>query len=167
MRQITHWDAVDNARTLTLEEMGLREEAKESFKKWTLLEEMSWRQKSREVWLKEGDQNTRFFHKMANAHRRKNRIRRIRINGVWFTEDQEMKEEILRAFENLLTDSGGWKLDSNNLSFERIDQEEAKDLEKPFTEKEIFKALADFKGDRAPGPIGFPMGFLAFYLGLC
>ena len=35
-----------------------------------------------------------------------------------------MKEEILRAFEKLLTDSGGWKPDSNNLSFERIDQEE-------------------------------------------
>ena len=75
-----------NAHTLTLEEMGLQEEAKESFKKWTLLEEMSWKQKSREVWLKEGDRNTRFFHKMANAHRRKNQIGRIRINGVWFTE---------------------------------------------------------------------------------
>ena len=33
LRQITHWDAVDNARALTLEEMGLREEAKVSFKK--------------------------------------------------------------------------------------------------------------------------------------
>ena len=158
---------VDNARTLTLEEMGLREEAKESFKKWTLLEEMSRRQKSREVWLKEGDRNTRLFHKMANAHRRKNRIGRIRINCVWFTVGQEMEEEILRAFENLLIDSGGWKPDSNNLSFERIDQEEARELERPFTEKEIFKALADFKGVKALGSDGFPMGFLAFFLGLC
>ena len=56
-----------------------------------------------------------------------------------------MKEEILRAFEFLLTDLGGWKPDSNNLSFERIDQEEARDLEKPFTEKKNLKALADFR----------------------
>ena len=74
-----------------------------------------------------------------------------------------MKEENLRAFENLLTDSRGWKPNSNNLNFERIDQEEAKELEKPFTEKEIFKALVDFKGDKAPGPDGFPMRFWQFF----
>ena len=39
-----------------------------------------------EVWLREGDRNTRFFHKMANAYRWKNQTGRIQINGVWFTE---------------------------------------------------------------------------------
>ena len=73
-----------------------------------------------------------------------------------------MKEEILRALENLLTDLRGWKPSSNNLSFERIDQEEARELEKPFTKKENFKALAYFNGDKAPSPDGFPMGFWHF-----
>ena len=40
--------------------------------KWVLREEISWRQKSREVWLKEGDYNTSFFHRIANAHRIRN-----------------------------------------------------------------------------------------------
>ena len=66
-----------------------------------------------------------------------------------------MKEEILRAFENLLINSGGWTPDSNNLSFERIDQEEARELEKPFTEKEIFKALFDFKGTKCQVQMDF------------
>ena len=35
-------------------------------------------------------------------------------------------------------------------------------MEKPFSEEEIFKALANLKGDKAPGPDGFPMGFWHF-----
>ena len=74
-----------------------------NFKKWALLEETSWRQKSREIWLKEGDRNTKFFHRVANSHKRNNALNRIKINGYWFTEEREIKQGMVEAFKNLLS----------------------------------------------------------------
>ena len=44
-----------------MEEEEVRNEAIEAYKKWVILEEALWRQKSREIWLNEEDRNTRFF----------------------------------------------------------------------------------------------------------
>ncbi|RVW57124.1 Ubiquitin carboxyl-terminal hydrolase 5 [Vitis vinifera] len=80
-------------------EMELKNEAKETFKKWVLLEETHWRQSSRELWLKEGDKNTGFFHRMSNAHWRNNSLDSIKINGVELAEEQEAREGIEEVVE--------------------------------------------------------------------
>ncbi|RVW29580.1 Exonuclease 1 [Vitis vinifera] len=116
----------EKRRILSIEELEARKEAKGDFEKWVLMEEISWRQKSREVWLKEGDKNTGFFHKMANSHRRKNCLSKIKVNGTW------------------------------------IDGEEAARLEEAFTEEEVFSALLDLNGDKAPGPDRFSLSFWQF-----
>lgn len=36
-----------------------------------------------EIWLKEGDKNTKLFHKMANAHGKRNFLSKVRANGGW------------------------------------------------------------------------------------
>ncbi|WJZ91452.1 hypothetical protein VitviT2T_010519 [Vitis vinifera] len=48
------------------------------------------------------------------------------------------------------------------LDFNRIDGEDAACLEGVFTEAEVFFALSDLNGDKAPGPDGFSLSFWQF-----
>ena len=140
-------------------ETELKNEAKETFKKWVLLEETHWRQLSRELWLKEGDENTRFFHWMANAHWRNNSLDRIKINGMELVEEQEVREGIVNAFQQQLLEKPGWRVDIEGLHLQHPNHSEAEALELPFTEEEIFLALMEMNGDKALGPDGFTVAF--------
>ncbi|RVW49857.1 LINE-1 reverse transcriptase-like [Vitis vinifera] len=159
LQQVEFWDRKENDRILTMEEVELKKEAKENYKKWVIMEETYWRQLSREIWLKEGDRNTGFFHRMASAHRRNNCMERVKINGEWFLEEQEIREGIANAFKELLSEDMGWKADIGSLQLDQISQEEAEMLERPFTEEEIQGALMEMNGDKAPGPDGFTLAF--------
>ena len=159
LQQVEYWDGVESERILLEGEIELKKEAKETYKKWVLLEETHWRQLSRELWLKEGDKNIGFFHRMANAHRRNNSLDRIKINKVWLTEEQEVREGIVNAFQQLLSEEPGWRVDIGGLHLHRLSFQEAENLELPFSKEEIHFALLEMNGDKAPGPDGFTVAF--------
>ena len=55
------------------------------------LEKISWRQKSRILFVKKGDNNTRFFHRVANSHRRTNHIQGKEVNGVLYEDEADVR----------------------------------------------------------------------------
>ena len=65
------------------------------------LEEISWRQKSRMLYIKEEDNNTKFFHKMANSHRKFNHLRALEVDGVVFEEESEVSNQEVHLYKNL------------------------------------------------------------------
>ena len=150
---------MEGQRTLSSEELEERVRANFDYKKWAIMEETSWRQTSRAIWLKEGDSNIGFFHRMANSHRRRNTINKIKINGEWLTEDSRIQQGIVEAFENLLSEPGDWRASLMNLSFSRITKVEVASLEESFTEVEVKAALTEMNGDKAPSLDGFTTAF--------
>ena len=98
LHRVNLWDTQEKEKDLSLEEAIERVKARDDYEKWAILEEVSWRQKSREVWLKEGDRNTSFFHKMANSHRRRNVINKIKINGFRLSDDNDIPNRVVAAF---------------------------------------------------------------------
>ena len=59
------------------------------------LEEAFWIQKSCALYVKEGDNNTKFFHILANSHRRTNHIRSIVIDGVLYKDGPSVKSQVV------------------------------------------------------------------------
>ena len=159
LNQLEVWDCLEEERVLTKEESEAKKEAKDMYKKWVLLEEMHWRQKSIEIWLREGDRNTGFFHCMTNSHFRKNAIIRIKVNVVWLPEKQEIREGVAGAFQCLFSDNMVGRADIASLPFVSLTLEEARSLEVSFKEEEIFTALNELNGEKAWGLDGVSLAF--------
>ena len=153
---------MEKDQEVSLAEAEEREKARENYKEWVDLEEVLWRQKSREIWLKEGDKNTGFFHRMANSHRRWNSISSIRINGKNLIKEAEVKEGLVRAFQSLLSAPINWRLPFPDLYVNLIGEDHCAKLEEMFTEEEILAAVSGLNDDKAPGLYGFPLAFWSF-----
>ena len=70
--------------------MNERNELRSQIEHLLSLEEISWRQKSRMLCIKVGDNNTKFFHKITNSHRRYNHLSFLEVDGVIYEEGAEM-----------------------------------------------------------------------------
>jgi hypothetical protein len=156
---IQEMDVLAENRGLTEEENEKKEDMSRELENTLLCEEIHWRQKLRALWLKEGDSNTRFFHKMANSHRKYNRVETLRIDGVLSNDPNEVKEHVVQFYRNLYSEQSNWRPRMDNLAFSSIDEEEKVWLEREFEEVEVWEVMKDMQGDKALGPDGFTMAF--------
>ena len=109
--------------------------------------------------IKEGDNNTKFFHKMANSHRRFNHLRTLEVDGVVFKEESEVINQVVQFYKTLYKEAKGWRPFVEGLEFDRIGDVERVWLERKFEKEEILQVVRDLEGDKAPSPDGFTMAF--------
>ena len=96
------------------------------------LEEISWRQKSWALYVKKGDNNTRFFHRLANSHRNANQIKRIEVDGVLFEDEMEVRSQLVLFYQGLYKKTELGRPTMDGLDFACIVEEERLSLEKEF-----------------------------------
>ena len=84
---------------------------------------------------------------------------RVKINGVWLTEENEIRDGVVNGFKFMLSAVRGWRPSIRGMSFERLEAVDAANLGEPFSKQEVLEALKGFCGDKALGPDRFTMAF--------
>ena len=123
------------------------------------LEETSWRQKSRALFVKEGDNNTRFFHRLANSHRKANQIKRIEVDGVLYEDESDVHSQIVLFYQGLYKETEVGRPTMDSLDFDCIEEDERLSLEKEFTKEEVIQVLREMEGEKSPDSDSFTMAF--------
>jgi exonuclease III len=159
MRDILELDVKEGQEGLSSNDHHLREELKGEVTKLAHLAETTWRQKSRATWLKEGDNNTRFFHHVANSNRRRNYVGSLEVDGSRFEDKEDIKVQVEQFYQSLYQESESWRPEADGLEFDSIDPVDRGVLERPFDREEVIQVLQNLEGDKAPGPDGFTMAF--------
>ncbi|KAK1291915.1 hypothetical protein QJS10_CPB17g00785 [Acorus calamus] len=106
--RIAELDKIEEERNLSSMEREDRLKAKTKFAEVLKLEERKWRQKSKELWLKEGDGNTKFFHKAANQRRRQSQIHQIKVEGRVIQDMLEIETCIVNHFQRAFKKERDW-----------------------------------------------------------
>ena len=115
-------DMREELQVLSLENRSRRTMIKADIEHLASLEEISWRQKSKALFIKEGDNNTRFFHRLANSHRRTNQIRGMEVEGVLYEDDRDVQAQVVEFYKNLYQEPESWRPTIDGLEFACLDE---------------------------------------------
>lgn len=129
--------------------------------KWNLCaafreEELYWRQKSRALWLKDGDRNTKFFHAVTKQRRARNRIIKLKNpQGGWAESDTGIEKVASDYFQGIFTTSepGNFEEALRYVDTKVKPSMNANLLRIP-PDLEIKKAVEEINPYKAPGPDG-------------
>ena len=167
LTELMDFDAREESVGLLNEDQIRRIQLKGGIEHLASLKEIFWRQKSCALFVKEGDNNTRFFHRLANSHRNANLIKRLEVDGVIYEDEADVRYQLVLFYQGLFEENEVWSPTMDGLDFACIGEEERVSLEKEFSEEEVIQVLREMEGDKAPGPDGFIMAFFSQMLDCC
>lgn len=84
-------------------------------------------QRAKQFWLRDGDKNTRFFHKYATALKEHNKTKELQDDsGEWKVKDLEVHEVIINYFQDIFKTSSSGEIVINRVQMKQLDEEQKK-----------------------------------------
>ena len=125
-------------------------------------EEIKWYERAKVKTLLEGDDNTRFFHLVANGKHRKQHIYKLENDEGVVVGDDQLKSHITQFYKNLFgtPDTSEITLMEDQISdIPQVSPKENDVLISEFTESEVRDTVFQMEHNKAPGLDGFPVEF--------
>jgi mannosylglycoprotein endo-beta-mannosidase len=128
-------------------------------------EELYWHKRSHGVWLHKGDNNTKFFHMIANGRKRKNTIMYLNSEEGRIKGDENLLKHATEYYKNLFGQGtrNAITLDPDlSEDWEKVSDPDNDEITKPFSETEIKEALDQMEKNKAAGPDEIPIEFYQY-----
>ena len=135
------------------------QEATAQVRKWRKIEDMALLQKARINWMRNGDENTAYFHATIKERRASNTIYELQdAEGNWQSNTDKIHTEISQYYQKLQgTETTYLQMIDRNIMREgsQVDPYDAQMLVQEVSEDEIKDALFRMDDNKAPGVDGF------------
>jgi hypothetical protein len=117
------------------------------------------KQKARDKFMLDGDENSMCFHLLAKHKKRKLEILTL-SHGDNMAQDENGINQLATSFyKNLFVPSQDSSISLDNLYMKRLDDDDIEFLTSPFSMEEVKDVVFSLKHNSAPGPDGFPSEF--------
>ena len=162
-------DVLDRkAETILLspQEVELRHHLKGQFTKLLREEEIYWFQQSKATKLLQGNDNTKYFHMVADSRHRKTKNVQLEQEEGTIVGDDNLKNYITNYYKELFEPhtQNSFSMDKTlRYDIPQVSEEENKVLTAPFGEEEVKTVVFDMEHNKAPGPDDFPAEFYQFF----
>jgi hypothetical protein len=162
---IAEYDVLDIMSETQILSPGAKEQMKKiagELQKIWRNEEIKARQRSREKEILEGDQNTSYFHAMANKRRRKKQIVSLEGTDGMVNDTQGMINIAVDYYKQLFGAEPMMDISLSNDFWnpsEVVSEAHNSELDREFSEEEVKAAVFGSYAEGAPGPDGFSFLF--------
>jgi hypothetical protein len=117
------------------------------------------KQRARDKFILEGDENSKYFHLLAKYKRRKLNIVSLSHDDNVAHDDDEINNLATSFYRNLFGPSQENNISLNYLNMQMLDDFDRNWLTRPFDMEEIREVVFSMKHNRAPGPDNIPAEF--------